>query len=227
MADGITLADRLKALRKAAGFETQKALADYADVKQTVIADIETGRSLKPRADTARRIAAALGSTPEALFGDAPTAPERDEAGDVDAVRVSADQVPMLNAAGLGEGGALVLARVTTDALECFHIVMGDILAIEIGGVLIDNMLVALTPTPVDPAFDAFIIRRRVPTGASASPVFRPTGRIYMLSSRAPFNTIVDPKQGRFRTAGPVVGLFRNDPNSSIGRALQRRHQRP
>jgi transcriptional regulator with XRE-family HTH domain len=216
MADGLTLADRLKALRRAAGFETQKSLADRAGVKQTVIADIETGRSLKPRADTARRIASALGVTPEALFADAlePAAPE-----DVDAVRVSANDVPMLNAAALGDEGALVLARVCTNALNWFHIVRGDVLVIEIGGALVDNTLVALTPTPVDPSFDRFMIRRRVPMGASTNPVYRPTGRVYMLGSGAAFNTIINPQRGRFRTAGPVVGVFRANPNNCFKRA--------
>jgi len=61
---------RLRALRLAAGFKSQSALARKSGVGQAVISRIEGGGALNPRADTARRLAEALGVTVDELMGE-------------------------------------------------------------------------------------------------------------------------------------------------------------
>lgn len=64
----ITLADRIRTLREAAGL-SQRALAAEAGISQPAVGMIETGARLTPSADTLARIARALGTTSEKLLG--------------------------------------------------------------------------------------------------------------------------------------------------------------
>ena len=67
------IAQRVRAARTAAGL-TQEELAGRADVSRALVGAVERGRHM-PAADAAIRLAAALGSSVERLFGSADPAP--------------------------------------------------------------------------------------------------------------------------------------------------------
>lgn len=61
---------RVRERREALGF-TREALARRADLPLQTLADLETGRTKSPKADTIARVADALVCTMDDLFGDA------------------------------------------------------------------------------------------------------------------------------------------------------------
>jgi transcriptional regulator with XRE-family HTH domain len=67
----VPLADRIKALREAAGL-SQMALAVRAGIALSALTKIEQGAAQHPRYDTIRAIARALGITEFAAFDDPP-----------------------------------------------------------------------------------------------------------------------------------------------------------
>jgi transcriptional regulator with XRE-family HTH domain len=88
-----TLAERIKALRRAAGL-TQEGLAEKADISPEYLSRLETTRQV-PSLDTVVDLAEALQTTPAALLAD-----PKEEAGDERIVRIAA----MLG--GVDEGAA-------------------------------------------------------------------------------------------------------------------------
>jgi transcriptional regulator with XRE-family HTH domain len=212
MTSASDLATRLRALRLAAGFPTQRALADAAGLNQSTIALIETGRARNPSYDTIDKLAAALGVEAERLA--AAPKPEDAAADDrqrqVDAMRISFNEVPALNFNAVAVAGNIIPARVTGDALLPLHICHGDVLLIEVGGVLIENHIVALHRVTPDEIFQSFCIRRRVHMGKSVPPQSIAKGVLYMIGPRASFNTIIGENDSQFKPTGPVVGLYRN-----------------
>jgi XRE family transcriptional regulator of biofilm formation len=65
----LDLGERLKALRLAAGFPTQSALARASGVTQTNISEIERGSVTNPRRETLERLAAAMNVKLQDLLG--------------------------------------------------------------------------------------------------------------------------------------------------------------
>jgi transcriptional regulator with XRE-family HTH domain len=68
MEEKIGFGDVLRTLRVAAGFRSQRALADVAGLPQATVAQLESGRSKLPNTETLSRIAAALGMSVDDLI---------------------------------------------------------------------------------------------------------------------------------------------------------------
>ena len=212
-----SLGARLRSLRIAAGFPTQRALADAAGVNQSTVALIETGRSRNPSYGTVERLAAALGVEAAEL---AEAQPVEEVAQDVrqreiEATRMSFNEIPALNFQTVAAYGNVVPARVSSDALTPLNICRGDVVLIDVGGRLEENQIVALHRVAPDEAFENFCLRRRVHMGKSIPPYHTTKGVIYMIGPRAPFETIIGENDACFRPTGPVVGLYRELPARS------------
>jgi transcriptional regulator with XRE-family HTH domain len=69
----------LKALREAAGFATQEALAEKVGMRQGAVSQLERGRVPNPTSGTLQKLAAALGCSLEQVI-DAIEASVRDAA---------------------------------------------------------------------------------------------------------------------------------------------------
>jgi len=215
MSDAPDLGARLRSLRLAAGFPSQRALADAAGINQSTVALIETGRSRHPAYGTVEKIAAALGVDARELTDPAPAeeppAEGRDHA--IEATRMSFNEVPELNFHEVGASGNVIPARVTSNALTPLNICRGDVLLIEVGATMEENQIVALHRVAADEIFENFCIRRRIHMGKSIPPYHTTKGVIYMIGPRAPFDTIIGENDARFRPTGPVVGLYREIPS--------------
>lgn len=205
--------DRLKALRKRAGFANQRSLAKAARLPQTTIADLERGATKNPRLDTLAQLADALRVPMQVLIEgmdhDSAPAERSDYPNEPDAVRIDPGNHSILDVVALTPADNRATLRVVTSRLDPLRIAEDDLLVIEIGGILMDDALVAYVRREEPEPFANFDIRRRIGVGSSRSPIFRPLSRKGLISSRAPFATIIHEAQGAHRPVGPVLLVLR------------------
>ena len=222
-----SLAKRLARLRQAAGFANQRHLAKASGVRQSTIADIESGRTTSPRADTLERLAQALDRPVEELlpgtvwpwpsqvaytdkFRKLPYARQGEIKGSLIAERVAADALN-LPEPEMRHGPCHVLIQVVEASASSLDIRVGDVLTLDLGGVIGLDHLVAYVAREEPEPFKTFHIRWRI--GAQSNRwIARPTKRIGILGGKDPFTSIIDEARGDFRAVGPVLDLRRSYP---------------
>lgn len=124
----IQFGDVLRTLRAAAGYRSQRALADAAGLPQATIAHLESGRSKRPNTETLSRIAAALGMSTDDLIACtqpvrryvAPTPDGRAADLPTDARRIAASDPQILNSFRYEAQNDRSLFEVISDNLASF-----------------------------------------------------------------------------------------------------------
>lgn len=215
-----SLAERLIATRRSAGYANQRALAEVSGVRQSTIADIEAGRTTSPRGDTLERLARALGVPIERLLlaGQAHDEPlsrasvdrTMDPHGRVHGALIAQrTSVPECHLAD--DEGRHVRLRVTEASGAGLGVLVGDILTLDLGGVVGLEHLAAYVSKDEPEPFSTFHIRWRIGAGASHW-TLRPTKRVGLLGRNAPFGSSIDETSGAFRVVGPIIDLYRSYP---------------
>lgn len=215
-----SIAKRLIATRRGAGFANQRALSEASGVRQSTIADIEAGRTARPRGDTLERLARALGVPIERLLlageahdglrgrasGDATTDPHARVRGALIAHRTDVPECHLTD-----DGRQHVRLRVTEASGGGLGVQVGDLLILDLGGVVGLDHLAAYVSIDEPEPFSTFHIRWRIGAGASHW-TLRPTKRVGLLGRNAPFGSSIDETSGAFRAVGPIIHLCRSYP---------------
>lgn len=215
-----SLAERLIATRRGAGYANQRALAEASGVRQSTIADIEAGRTTSPRGDTLERLARALGVPIERMLlagqahdeprgrasGDATMDPHAPGRGVLIAQRIDVPKCCLAE-----DGRQHVRLRVTEASGAGLDVLVGDILTLDLGGVVGLEHLAAYVSVDEPEPFSTFHIRWRIGAGASHW-TLRPTKRVGLLGRNAPFGSSIDETSGAFRVVGPIIHLCRSYP---------------
>ena len=219
------LAKRLLSLRRRAGFANQRELAEASGVRQSTIADIESGRTVTPRGDTLKRLAHTLGLSIDSLLLQDGAAGSHETAGFVTgrkleatagaksqllARRVFPDKGDSREAGGQATESLLRL-RVVAASASALDIRVDDLLTLDTGGVVGVAHLVAYVASDEPEPWETFHIRWRLATGSGAR-ARRDTRYMGILSSNAPFSTIIHEARGEFRPVGPILDLLRTYP---------------
>ncbi len=214
------LADRFAEMRQRAGFANQRALAAAAGVKQSTIADIEAGRTARPRGDTLMRLAQALDvpiehllTDHQSLDGGAEGPPlvmrDKQKLGHrfLVAVRLRADEGPPPMLVGRDDQN-LLRARVVETPRNPRAILVGDVLTIDLGGPTGLRQLVAYVRAVDVAPFEAFHIAWR--EGVGRGMFMLPPGNRIGRSEGDPFvSPVIEESGGEFRPVGPIVDLYR------------------
>jgi hypothetical protein len=178
-----------------------------------------------PRGDTLERLAHTLGTSIEDLLQEDGAAGSRETAGAVavQKLEVTAGAKSQLLARRVfpderesretrcQPDQRFLRLRVTAASASALDIRVDDLLTLDTGGVVGVAHLVAYVASDEPEPWETFHIRWRLAIGSSAR-AGRDTRYMGILSSNAPFNTIIHEARGEFRPVGPILDLLRTYP---------------